>query len=80
MKHSIPIRVPIRTIPLDAIRWCEQQFGTRLRDVENTDAVWCYSWEWTDNWEGPDRFDYYNFHFQNDQDAVLFTLMWGKYL
>ena len=51
--------------------WCYKQFGGDIDIISNRDGVW------TSRWAGPDKFNYYRFHFQNSEDAVMFALRWS---
>ena len=50
--------------------WCEQKFGKRWSVVDNRDGVWCCFWG------GRAIPGVYKWEFQNEQDALLFSLRW----
>lgn len=56
---------------LQAINWCETQFGQRWAVTDNRDGSWsCF-------WAGFDRGGYYRFCFNRSEDALLFALKWS---
>jgi len=50
--------------------WCEQKFGKRWSVIDNRDGVWCCFWG------GRGLPGFYKWEFQNEQDALLFSLRW----
>ena len=61
-------------LPYAATEWCEQQFGQRWSAVDNRQGRWCCFWR------GPRAPDpaRWEWLFEHEQDAVLFSLKWLK--
>lgn len=53
-----------------ATQWCEEQFGKRWSVISNRDGVWCCFWR------GRSLPESYEWYFQNEKDALLFSLKW----
>jgi hypothetical protein len=53
-----------------ATDWCTQQYGRRWSVVDNRAGTWCCFWA------GQEQFGSYKWQFENEHDAVLFTLRW----
>jgi hypothetical protein len=53
-----------------ATEWCTQQYGRRWSVVDNRAGTWCCFWA------GQEQFGSYKWQFENEHDAVLFTLKW----
>jgi hypothetical protein len=51
-----------------AVEWCEQQFGARWSAINNRSGTWCCFWA------GRKQPESYEWRFQNEQDALLFSL------
>lgn len=62
-----------------AARWCYETFGARWAAVEYGNGIGkaTKSGVWACFWAGRDNFEYYNFHFHNEQDFTLFVLKWA---
>jgi hypothetical protein len=54
-----------------ATDWCTKQFGQRWSVVDNRDGVWCCFWA------GREQFESYRWYFENECDAIWFTLRWS---
>lgn len=54
----------------EATEWCTQQFGTRWSAVDNIEGTWCCFWR------GRENVGMYEWYFQNEKDAMLFSLRW----
>ena len=55
---------------IEAVTWCEQQFGERWVAIDHKTGRWCCFWA------GREKFSYYRFYFQDEQDCALFMLRW----
>lgn len=70
-KHTVSCTVK----PQAALTWCVEQFGPRW------EATGCRTGVWAVFWGGFRRLDWangatYDWHFLNEQDAMLFSLKW----
>ncbi len=54
--------------------WCRQQWGTRWSALDYREGTWCCFWA---GFRGGNA-GKYRYHFQNKEDAVLFTLRWSN--
>jgi hypothetical protein len=54
-----------------ATDWCTEQFGKRWGVVDNRDGVWCCFWA------GREQFGSYRWYFENECDAMWFTMRWA---
>jgi len=56
----------------EAERWCREHLGKRWSVVDNRQGIWCCFWSGF-------RTEYpgYDFHFLNEQDAVIVGLKWS---
>jgi hypothetical protein len=54
-----------------ATQWCIEQFGKRWDVIDNRDGTWCCFWA------GREKFGSYKWHFENECDAIWFTLRWA---
>ena len=59
-------------LPYAAYQWCEDQFGSRWSPLDNREGQWCCFWRGTQN-QDPRRWEWL---FEHEQDAMLFTLKW----
>jgi hypothetical protein len=68
---EFPYRVVTKRLGFAADRWCTDQFGRRWFAVDYNCGVWtCF-------WAGRDSSKYYNWYFEHEKDAVLFSLVWS---
>lgn len=54
----------------EAIEWCTQQFGKEWSVTDNREGTWCCFWR---GCHIPGSYEWY---FQNEKDAMLFSLRW----
>ena len=54
-----------------ATQWCIEQFGKRWDVIDNRDGVWCCFWA------GREQFGSYRWYFENECDAMWFTMRWA---
>lgn len=70
---ELPYEVYIsKTKHRQAESWCSIQFGPRWSALDNRQGIWCVFWAGPRS-KNPGSYRYY---FQNEQDAVLFSLKW----
>ena len=51
--------------------WCEEKWGKRWSVIDNQKGMWCVFWG------GREIPKSYKWYFQNEQDAILFSLRWS---
>jgi hypothetical protein len=70
--HTITILAPseLTTGHHAQIVWCEERLGKRWSVVDNREGTWCCFWS------GKMNPSTYRFQFKNEQDAILFSLIW----
>jgi hypothetical protein len=54
----------------EAEAWCREHLGPRWSVTENRNGIWCCFWA------GRENFGYYNYHFGNERDMIIFSLKW----
>jgi hypothetical protein len=54
-----------------AMKWCEQQFGTRWNVIDNRTGQWALFWA------GRGMTDKYRFCFAVKEDMMMFILRWS---
>ena len=74
---DLPYEVIVdKHIHYEAEEWCRQQWGTRWSVIDNRGGTWCCFWAgFRSNNAG--NAGKYRYHFQNKEDAALFTLRWA---
>lgn len=69
-EHTIKCSVK----PCVAMKWCVEQFGPRWEAINQRAGTWTVYWAWHRSSE--DSSTTYEWHFLNEQDAILFSLKW----
>ena len=55
----------------EATEWCKEKFGPRWEAIGNRQGKWCVFWR------GRENFSQYEWNFEHEEDAVLFSLRWS---